>query len=140
MQGVLQILTNLNSAHTSNSKIQDETEARYYKRPQLADVMINWDIMQVKEILDLVKACASWNNGASALINGYELKILDAEIVLAAAVNSKPSTNSIANNKFNVACINNKVLSINFFNINSTCIPARYAGFYGLKTGQSFIN
>jgi methionyl-tRNA formyltransferase len=139
VQGIAQILTKLSSKQTLDYKIQDETEARYYNRPQLANVMINWDTMGVKEIIDLIKACTSWNNGASALINGYELKVLDAETALAEA-NSKPGTITIANNKFNVACINNKVLSINFFNINNTCIPARHAGFYGLKTGQAFIS
>lgn len=139
VQGVSQILTKLNSKQTLDSKIQNETDARYYKRPQLADVMINWDTMNAKEIIDLIKACTSWNNGASTLINGYELKILDAETASAEA-NSKPGTITIANNKFNVACYNNQELSINFFNINNTCIPARHAGFYGLKTGQAFIS
>ena len=139
VQGVSQILTKLNSKQTPAYNRQDETGARYYKRPQLADVMINWDTMDVKEILCLIKACTSWNNGVSTVINGYELKILDAESTSAEA-NSIPGTINIANKKFNVACINNKALNINFFNINNTCIPARYAGFYGLKTGQKFIS
>lgn len=137
VRGVAQILAKLNSKQTPDKKTQDETKARYYKRPQLADVIINWDVMEASEILNVIKACSSWNNGASTLINGYELKILDAEITLAAA-NIKPGAITIANNKFNVACLNNKALSINFFNISATCIPARHAGFYGLKTGQTF--
>ena len=139
VQGVLHILTRLSNKQMPTYKIQDETEARYYKTPQLADVMINWDTMDAKEITDLIKACTSWNNGASTLINGYELKILDAETASAEA-NNIPGTIDIANNKFNVACINKQVLNINFFNINNTCIPARHAGFYGLKTGQKFIS
>ncbi|MFA6248976.1 MAG: formyltransferase family protein [Mucilaginibacter sp.] len=139
VQGVSQILTQLSNRPTPIYKMQDEAEARYYKMPKLADVIINWDRMDAKEITALVKACTSWNNGASTLINGYELKILDAEAASAEA-NNIPGTINIANNKFNVACINNQMLSINFFNINSTCIPARHAGFYGLKTGQKFIS
>jgi methionyl-tRNA formyltransferase len=139
MQGVSQILTQLSNRQTPIYKIQDETQARYYKRPQLADVMINWDTTDTKEIIDLIKACTSWNNGVSTLINGYELKILDAEPASAEA-NSIPGTINMADNKFNVACINNQALNINFFNIGNTCIPARYAGFYGLKTGQKFIS
>ncbi|MCO5934707.1 methionyl-tRNA formyltransferase [Mucilaginibacter sp. RB4R14] len=139
VQGVSQILTKLNSKQTLTYKIQAETEARYYKRPQLADVIINWDTMEAKEILALIKACTSWNNGASTLINGHELKILDAENASLEA-NNKSGTINIANNKFNVACINKQVLSINFFYINNTCIPARHAGFYGLKNGQTFIS
>jgi methionyl-tRNA formyltransferase len=139
VQGVSQILSQLNNMQMPIYKIQDETVARYYKRPQLADVMINWDAMDTKEIIHLTKACTAWNNGASTLINGYELKILDAEPACAEA-NNIPGTISIVNNKFNVACINNQALNINFFYINNTCIPARHAGFYGLKTGQTFIS
>lgn len=139
VRGVSQILTQLGNRQTPVYRIQEETEARYYKRPQLADVTINWDAMGAKEITDLVKACTSWNNGASSLINGYELKILYAEAA-SSEVYNKPGTISIANNKFNVACVNMQVLSIDFFYINNTCIPARHAGFYGLKTGQTFIS
>ncbi|MFD0763320.1 methionyl-tRNA formyltransferase [Mucilaginibacter lutimaris] len=139
VQGVVQILTMLNNRQTPNYKIQAETEARYYKQPQLADVMINWEVMGANEIIDLVKACTPWNNGASTLINGYEIKILDAEAASSEA-NNIPGTIKIANNKFNVACINHQELNINFFYINNTCIPARHAGFYGLKTGQTFIS
>ncbi|MES2265636.1 MAG: formyltransferase family protein [Bacteroidota bacterium] len=139
VQGVSQILNNLNSRQTLHYNIQAEIQARYYNKPQLADVMVNWDTMGTKEIIDLIKACTSWNNGASTLINGHEIKILDAEPASSEA-NNKPGTITIANNKFNVACINNQGLSINFFYINNTCIPARHAGFYGLKTGQKFIS
>lgn len=139
VQGVSQILTQLNSRQMPDCKMQSETEARYYKRPQLADVMISWDTMDANEILDLIKACTSWNNGASTLINGYELKILDAEPASTEA-NNIPGTITITNNKFNAHCINSKTLNINFFYINNTCIPARHAGFYGLKTGQKFVS
>ncbi|SDE51471.1 methionyl-tRNA formyltransferase [Mucilaginibacter pineti] len=139
VRGVAELLIKLSQEQLLHKSEQDESRGNYYGKPQLADVMINWDTMDVKEILNLVKACTSWNNGAGTLINGLELKILDAETALA-ETNNKPGTITIANNKFNVACINNKALSINFLNINNTCIPARHAGFYGLKTGQIFIS
>ncbi|WP_299464393.1 formyltransferase family protein [Mucilaginibacter sp.] len=139
VKGVFEILDKLSRKQPLNAKTQGETQAKYYNRPQLADVMVNWEKMEAKEILDLIKACTSWNNGVSTLINGCELKILDAEIALEKA-NNTPGIINIANNKFNVACINSKALNINFFNINNTCIPARHAGFYGLKTGQTFIS
>jgi len=139
VRGAFEIVDKLTRNQPLNTREQDESKASYYERPQLADVMIDWETMSAKQILDLVKACTSWNNGASTLINGYELKILDAETAINKA-NNIPGTISIANNKFNAACIHNQVLSISFFNINNTCIPARHAGFYGLKTGQQFIS
>jgi methionyl-tRNA formyltransferase len=137
--GVAEILQKLNINQPLLKREQDEAKARYYKKPQLADVMVNWEVMTAKQILDLIKACAAWNNGASTLINGYELKLLDAEISPQKA-NAAPGTINIASNKFSVACINQQELSINFFYIDNTCVPARHAGFYRLKTGQKFIS
>lgn len=139
VQGVSQILNTLSNKQKPVYKAQDSAEARYYKRPVTADVIINWETMDANQIFDLIKACTPWNNGASSVINGYELKILDAEAASSEA-NDKPGAINIDNNKFNVACINKQVLSINFFYINNTCIPARHASFYGLKTGQIFIS
>jgi methionyl-tRNA formyltransferase len=137
--GVAEILHKLSTKQPLIKREQDETLARYYKKPQLADVLVNWEVMTAPEIISLIKACTAWNNGAGALINGYELKILDAQIA-PQNTNAAPGTINIANNKFYVACINKQELNIHFFNIDNTCIPARHACFYGLKTGQKFIS
>jgi len=139
VEGVAVILQKLSTKQPLIKREQEEANARYYKKPQLADVIVNWELLTAREIIDLIKACTAWNNGASTLINGYELKLLDAEVSPQKA-NGAPGVINIANNKFSVACINQQALSINFFNINNTCIPARHAGFYGLKTGQKFIS
>jgi len=96
--------------------------------------------MEAKEIVDLVKACNSWNNGVSTLINGFELKVMDANVIAKNGVDHAPGTIIITNNSFSVVCIKQKWLAINFFNINNTFIPARHAEAYGLKTGQKFAN
>ena len=139
VRGVLDVLEYINHNRALNHIAQEETKAVYYSKPQLADVMINWEQMTANEIINLVKACNPWNKGASTLINGYELKILDAEVA-PGQKNNIPGTINAANKTFNVACINEASLNINFFNINNTSIPARHAGFYGLKTGQQFVS
>jgi methionyl-tRNA formyltransferase len=118
---------------------QDESKAAYYSKPALKDVVINWDTMGTKEIVDLVKACNSWNIGPSTLINGYELKIMDANAVnIQDGADYAAGTILINNNSFHVACIKRGWLAVNFFNVNNTFIPARYAFAYGLVTGQKF--
>ncbi len=102
--------------------------------------MINWEQMDAREIINLVKACNSWNNGAGSLLNGIELKILDASVGVQNGIAIEPGIITVANNAFLVRCINRGLLSINFFNINNTYIPARHAHAYGLKTGQKFMN
>ena len=56
----------------------DEGKAAYYKRSELANVMINWWLMGANEIINLVKTCNSRNYGAITLLNGFEFKIMDA--------------------------------------------------------------
>jgi methionyl-tRNA formyltransferase len=140
VKGVLEILERVIKKQPLTKKIQDEKKAVYYNRPELADIMINWDQMGAKEILDVIKACNSWNNGASTLINGFELKIIDAVILANIQAKESPGTITVTHNSFTVACLKQQVLAVNFFNVNSTFIPARYAGAYGLKTGQKFIS
>ena len=140
VKGVFELLEQINRKLPLNKKIQDEDKAHYYKTPQLADVVINWDKMEAKEIVDLIKACNSWNNGVSTLINGFELKVIDANVTVKNGVDHAAGTIIITNNSFSVACIKQKWLAINFFNINNTFIPARHAEAYGLKTGQKFVN
>jgi len=118
---------------------QDENKAAYYSKPQLKDVLINWDTMDAKEIVDLIKACNSWNIGPSTLINGYEMKIMDANVVnIQDDADYAAGTILINHNGFHVACIKRAWLAVNFFNVNNTYIPARYAFAYGLVTGQKF--
>ncbi|RFZ91027.1 hypothetical protein D0C36_18970 [Mucilaginibacter conchicola] len=138
VNGVFEILNKLSAKQPISLLSQDENIACYYGKPQLANVFVNWETMDAGEIINMVKACVPWNNGAIAFINGIEFKILDAET--AEKVTAAPSTINTDNNKFNVACKNNTSLSINFFKINDTSIPARHAGFYGFKTGQQFTS
>ncbi|CAN5196000.1 hypothetical protein BH09BAC6_BH09BAC6_28270 [soil metagenome] len=140
VQGVAHILEHVYRNEIVNKKPQDENKAKYFKKPQLADVMINWETMGANEITSLVKACNSWNIGAITGINGAELKIIDAT---AAEKNNDaftPGTAIVDGAKFHVVCLNQQCIAINFFYMNNTYVPARHAGFYGLKTGQRFIN
>jgi methionyl-tRNA formyltransferase len=78
--------------------------------------------------------------GAISLINGQELKILDASVGLTNH-NSYPSgTIIIQEDKFAVVCKGGQLLNINFFKIGNNYVPARFAGAYGFKSGQSFVS
>ncbi|MBB3969195.1 methionyl-tRNA formyltransferase [Mucilaginibacter phyllosphaerae] len=138
VRGVAEIIAKLSQKQPLLNKEQNLTHTNYYKKPQLADVIINWGKMPAKQILDLIKACTPWNNGAGTLINGFEFKILDAQLATEDNVSQTPGTIIVLDNSFKVACLNGAILNIKYFNINNTCVPARYAGFYGLKTGQIF--
>ncbi|TWV93287.1 hypothetical protein [Chitinophaga pinensis] len=55
----------------------EKTPAKYHKRPQLQDVLINWEKMTPLEVGNLIRACNPWNRGAITIFNGQELKLMD---------------------------------------------------------------
>lgn len=141
IKGVFNILDSITAGKMLPEIEQDESKAAYYERPQLKDIMINWGTMEAEEIIDVIKACSSWNMGAPTLINGSELKILDAAVTISNKMYYAPGTIILnANFGFTVACRSNKLLNINFFNIKNCYVPARFASKYGFNTGQRFIS
>ena len=60
---------------------QDETLAAYHSKPTAADLMINWQQMDSKQIRALVNACNPWNKGCGAIINGQVIGITEVEII-----------------------------------------------------------
>lgn len=140
IQGVLAILNGITSGNELLLIEQDESQAAYYPRPELKDVFINWHEMDATQVMDTVKACNPWNMGAISLINGQELKILDASVGLANHY-SYPSGTIIVNKRtFAVMCKGERLLNINFFKMGNNYAPARFASAYGLKSGQSFVS
>jgi methionyl-tRNA formyltransferase len=138
IKGVFELLDHISKNIPLNKRIQDEGKAGYSGKPELKHVTISWEAMEAKEIVSLVKACNSWNYGAITMINGFEFKIMDASIIAGQKTKNPPGTVTLDNNNFYVSCIKGVLLSINFFNLNQTYIPARHAGAYGLQTGHKF--
>lgn len=138
VNGVKEILHSLTSSGIQ-PKAQDETKARWYKRPSLKDVLVNWEQMKAKEICALINACNSWNSGAITLFNGMEIKILDAE---ASEVNvgpdRVPGTVRESSDALRIDCLENQELKIHYMTINSIPVPARHAKKFGITEGQKF--
>ena len=61
-------------------KVQDEREARYYKKQQADEIVINWETMEAPEIIALINACNPWNKGAVTKLNNRIIRLLEAEI------------------------------------------------------------
>ncbi|UOQ96786.1 hypothetical protein MUN81_16245 [Hymenobacter sp. 5317J-9] len=58
---------------------QDETAARYWPRPTLADLCIDWQ-EPAERIARLIQAANPWNRGALAVLRGQELRVLAATV------------------------------------------------------------
>ena len=138
VDGVKDILINLSSTGIRPHE-QDETKARWFNRPSLKDVLVNWEKMNAKEISALVNACNSWNSGAISLFNGMEIKIDDAEISKhGGESDSAPGTVKESSDKLLVSCIENEELNIHHMTINGIPVPARHAKKFGIIEGQKF--
>jgi methionyl-tRNA formyltransferase len=120
---------------------QDESKGRYYQRPRLKDIQIDWQNMTAQEIVNLVQACNPWNKGASTFFQGNEIKIIDAESYSSAYEGEGISPGSIVNagQTLEIFCIDGKLLSVYMLNINGVFYPARYSDLMGIVVKQRFI-
>lgn len=137
-QGVQFLLSHFQQGRTVEKRTQDEKKAGYQKRPQLNDVLIQWQKMKPEDILHLVKACNSWNYGAITAFNGMEVKILDAVVSELTAEGKAPGTVIHTENQLTVACSGDRSIDIGFLSINGVFLPARHAAHLGLVPGQRF--
>lgn len=119
---------------------QDKAKGRYYKRPQLKDIQINWGTMTAEEIVNLVQACNPWNKGASAFFQGNEIKIIDAEVQSGSYEVKEilPGRIMNADKILEILCSDGKCLSVYMLNVNGIFYSARHSGFIGMAAGQLF--
>ena len=137
MEGVRYVLSTGIDQLQKQKSVQDETFASTYKKPGLNDVLINWQTMPAKNVVDLVRACNPWNKGAITIYNGMEVKIIDAEVA-GTETNELPGTIIEVGNAVLVACAHNSEVKINCMNANGIFVPARFAEKFGLMAKQRF--
>jgi methionyl-tRNA formyltransferase len=109
----------------------------YHKRPQLADVMINWPVMTAAEISNLIRACNPWNKGAQTLFNQQEIKLMDAA-VLDTPVVEAAGTILQDDDRLLIACADGKVINVNMLYTGDFFVPAYHAAAWGFLKGKIF--
>lgn len=107
----------------------------YFKRPEAKDVLIDWQKMGAAEIVNLTKACNSWNKGAITQFKGNELKLMDARIISAPSKNGKPGEIADEENELQVYTCDGKAITTNMLYFNECFTPAYHAKFWGLVKG-----
>lgn len=112
----------------------------YHKRPELKDVMIDWQKMKAVEICDLIRAGNPWNKGALTFFNGQELKIMDAMILNQSGnLNDEPvspGTITADEEKLHIYCTDGHSISINMLFYNNCFTPAYQGKLWGLLKGK----
>lgn len=133
------ILQGLQSG-TPETTVQDETQAAYYHRPQLADVMIDWQ-KPAADIIALVNACNPWNKGAVACLNQYPIKIIAVSLAAEPAPANVPAGTIIkADQKSGcwVSCNSQELVILDILYCNDSFITGFQFTELGISPGMSF--
>lgn len=141
VEGVIRLIKASQLNVPLSCKPQDDSGATVFRRPGLADIMIDWNTDAVS-ILSLIRACNDWNKGAITVMNGNEIKIVDAFIGPdRESIHSEPGVITDDEGLYiSVAAGFNKTICITAMHINQVFVPARFAAKFGLKKNTRFQN
>lgn len=122
---------------------QDESLAKYYKRPVAADLMINWNSMNSRQVIRLINACNPWNKGAGAIISNMVICLTDAEptdeIYTEKAVPGRIiSLDEVEGLK--IYCFDNKLIKINVICTPQGFFAGKRLADYGIKKNDQFLS
>lgn len=123
-----------------SSRPQDETKAKYFKRQQAEDIIINWQTMDADSIIALINACNPWNKGAVTKINNQVIRLLDAEKL---PVNSFPQKEpgyilAIEENGITISTIHNEAIIVRIIYTDKGFLRAYRLGQSDVATGHRF--
>lgn len=122
---------------------QDTKNAKYYKRPDAADVCISWQKQDAKTIEALSRACNPWNKGAYTQWNGNNIRVVEAKVIDEAAEYSEPPGTILSideNNGLRVQCNNNTQLRINIVYTDEGFMSGHKLLAFGVNKGNQFAN
>lgn len=106
----------------------------YHKRPQLKDVLIDWDKMDAIEICNLIRACNPWNKGALTVFQGQEVKLMDG-MVTELQTAHPPGTMMLRGDGLYIACAGGKSIKSNMLYMHDGYLPSYHTSIYGLNHG-----
>lgn len=122
---------------------QDESKAKYYKKPVAADLMINWDTMSSQQVIRLINACNPWNKGAGAIIGNMIICLTDAEPANDIYTGNAVSGAIIALDDeagLKIYCFDNKVIKINVICTPQGFFAGKRLADYGIKINDRFLS
>lgn len=127
----------------SQGTIQDNQKARYYKRPQAADVCISWQKQDAKTIEALARACNPWNKGAYTQWNGNTIRVVEAKIIDEVPDTAYPPGTILSideNNGLTVQCNNNTRLRIDIVYTEEGFMSGHKLLAFGVQKGSQLAN
>lgn len=122
---------------------QDESKARYFKKPVAAELMINWNTMSSQQVIRLINACNPWNKGAGVMIGQMGLYLTDAEIVKETPAAEAPPGTIIsldAEAGLKIYCFDNKLVKVLVINTTEGFFGGCRLLDYEIKPGDRFLS
>lgn len=135
VEGVFFLLNILAAKHPILELKPLPIASSYFKRPEAKDVLIDWQKMGAAEIVNLTKACNSWNKGAITLFKGNELKLMDAQVVSTPIATGKPGEIADKFNELHIYTCDGKAIATNMLYLDGCFTPAYHAKYWGLVKG-----
>lgn len=136
IHGVFQLINTIFN-QTLVLKPQTAKDLTYYSKPTLKDLIINWQTMDAKEIVALIKSCNPWNKGAIARIIGLDVKVVDAKIGNLYPTNVGQIL-SISDFGMEVSCANNTTLIVKILYTPFGYFQGENLADFGLQIGDVF--
>jgi len=136
INGALQLL---NSILQKNLVLKPQKPHKiiFSPKPNLRHTIIDWQKMEAKTILALIKACNPWNRGAISRINGIDIRIIEAQISSQIGKKAGEIFN-LSKDGMEVACINNTSLIVKILYSSFGYLEGETLGVFGIKNGDVF--
>lgn len=122
------------------SSAQESKDAYFYEKPQFSDTSIRWKTMTSDEIIALINSCNPWIIGADTSFEGEHIKIIAASLCNQSHQNINPGTiiSITEDGTFNVACSDDKQVSIEILKTDIGIITAKQFNFQENILGKKF--
>jgi methionyl-tRNA formyltransferase len=124
--------------------VQDESVARYFKKPVAKELMINWETMSSRQVVRMIMACNPWNKGAGTMINNNIICLLDAETIsqISLEVENLPPGTIVGLDKkegLQIVCSDNKIIRVNIIYTTDGFFTPDELFVMGIKLKDRFI-
>ena len=123
---------------------QDESKSKFYKKPMMEDIIIQWNTMSASQILNLVRACNLSAGGAVAYFRSAEVRVYEVEAVpLTDPPEAAPGTVAAVGGDPNlyILCIDSSILRVNVLAVEGVISSGmNFKKIMDVATGEKFLS